>query len=72
MNVWPVFLPICLQENNCNGADMERRDRHLLTESTDKFKKKKNQKTSAVYSTEKKRKNKGKKGGGGGWFRSVS
>lgn len=37
MNVWPVVLPIWLQEDNCSSGNTKRRDRHLLSESGDNF-----------------------------------
>lgn len=35
VNVWPVLLPIQLQEDNCSSGDTERRDRQLLSNSGD-------------------------------------
>lgn len=37
VNVWPVLLPVWLQEDNCSTGDRERRDRHLFSESGDHF-----------------------------------
>lgn len=62
MNVWPVLLPICLQEDNCSSGDTERRDRHLLSESRDNF----FEQFLEVYSFD------GEKGGVGGGFISIT